>query len=106
VRLIAKKQWLPEDIRNVRKRFRLSQRELSYVLGSLQQTISEWETGKFLPGKAYCFVLDQAEAELSRLYNQAEGDWDLFFKLVRDYYELPNLPRRKSLYSPRRKSAG
>lgn len=106
MRIVAKKQWKAEDVRALRSRFRLSQRELSCVLGSLQQTISEWENNKFLPGKAYCFVLDQAEEDLSKLYYQADGNWDLFFKLTRDYYELPNLPRRKSIYPLRRKNAG
>lgn len=105
MRLMAKKQWRPEDIRNLRSRFRLSQRELSLVIGSLQQTVSEWENEKFLPGPAYCFVLEQAEAELSKLYLQCGDNWDLFFKLMRDYYELPYLPRRKSIYPLRKKHA-
>ena len=41
--------WDDNSIRQLRRRLRLTQRELADELGTRQQTISEWETGMYKP---------------------------------------------------------
>jgi len=42
-------QWDAESIRALRRYLGMTQQEFSEELGTRQQTISEWETGKYAP---------------------------------------------------------
>ncbi len=50
-------QWDSERIQSLRRHLRLTQRQLSGRLGIRQQTISEWETGMYLPRGASSTLL-------------------------------------------------
>ena len=41
--------WSGDSVRALRRHLGLSQQQLSEELGTRQQTISEWETGMYLP---------------------------------------------------------
>ena len=41
--------WNARQIRALREHLRLSQAALAQELGARQQTVSEWETGQYLP---------------------------------------------------------
>jgi transcriptional regulator with XRE-family HTH domain len=55
-------QWDGERIAALRGRLRLTQAELARQLGIRQQTVSEWETGRYLPRGASVTLLRMAEA--------------------------------------------
>jgi putative transcriptional regulator len=42
-------EWDAERIKALRQHMRMTQQELSEELGTRQQTVSEWETGKYRP---------------------------------------------------------
>jgi DNA-binding transcriptional regulator YiaG len=42
-------QWDANHIKALRTHLKMTQQELSEVLGTRQQTISEWETGLYAP---------------------------------------------------------
>jgi putative transcriptional regulator len=44
-----RRQWKKESIRALRRHLGLTQTQLAEELGIRQQTISEWETGMYLP---------------------------------------------------------
>jgi len=54
---IKRKQWDGQDIQTLRRHLRLTQRQLADQLGVRQQTISEWETGMYLPRGASSTLL-------------------------------------------------
>jgi len=41
--------WSAEEVRRLRRHLGLSQDELAEELGMRQQTVSEWETGRYRP---------------------------------------------------------
>ncbi len=41
--------WQPRRVRALRRHLRLSQQGLARELGTRQQTVSEWETGRYRP---------------------------------------------------------
>ncbi len=45
----SRKQWERRRIRALRRHLGVTQRELADMLGTRQQTISEWETGMYEP---------------------------------------------------------
>ena len=56
----------PEDwIRNLRRRSGLSQAAFARRLGVRQQTVSEWETGRYAPRGASLTVLRLFEEEIA-----------------------------------------
>ncbi len=42
-------QWHPRRVKALRRHLRLSQQGLARELGTRQQTVSEWETGRYRP---------------------------------------------------------
>lgn len=50
-------QWDREHIQALRRHLGLTQRELADQLGTRQQTISEWETGRYEPRGASSTLL-------------------------------------------------
>jgi len=53
----VRKEWDGERIQALRRHLGLTQQELSDRLGTRQQTISEWETGMYLPRGASATLL-------------------------------------------------
>lgn len=51
-------------IKALRAVHELTQGQLAELLGTRQQTISEWELGRYPPGKAYQKLLFYVEKEL------------------------------------------
>lgn len=49
--------WSAEAITALRRRMGLSQAEFAHELGVRQQTVSEWETGKYIPRGASARLL-------------------------------------------------
>ena len=52
-----KVQWDDQRIRALRRHLELTQAELAQEMGTRQQTISEWETGIYLPRGASATLL-------------------------------------------------
>lgn len=63
--------WNPEAIAELRTRLGLTQAEMAEALGVRQQTISEWETGRYLPRGASVRML-QFLAEARAPYDPPE----------------------------------
>lgn len=49
--------WSQDDVLSLRRRLGLSQAAFARNLGVRQQTVSEWETGKYLPRGASARLL-------------------------------------------------
>ena len=56
-RKVNRPQWDREHIQALRRHLGLTQRELADQLGTRQQTISEWETGRYEPRGASSTLL-------------------------------------------------
>jgi len=54
---VNRPQWDREHIQALRHHLGLTQRELAAQLGTRQQTISEWETGRYEPRGASSTLL-------------------------------------------------
>ena len=54
---VNRPQWDSEHIRALRRHLGLTQRELADTLGTRQQTISEWEKGRYKPRGASSTLL-------------------------------------------------
>ena len=54
----GKVSWDAERVRRLRRHLRLSQQGMARELGTRQQTISEWETGQYLPRGASSTLLN------------------------------------------------
>lgn len=63
--------WSAESIAELRGRLGLTQAEMADALGVRQQTISEWETGRYLPRGASIRML-RFLAEARAPYDPAE----------------------------------
>ncbi|MCC7088183.1 MAG: helix-turn-helix domain-containing protein [Chloroflexi bacterium] len=64
-------KWSAESITELRARLGLTQAEMADALGVRQQTISEWETGRYQPRGASVRML-QFLAEARAPYDTAE----------------------------------
>lgn len=53
----ARETWLPEGVIALRRYLGLSQEALAEELGMRQQTVSEWETGRYRPRGASARML-------------------------------------------------
>ena len=49
--------WTADQVRALRRRLSLSQQRLAEELGTRQQTVSEWETGRYRPRGASARLL-------------------------------------------------
>ncbi len=67
LRLQPRQAWDGKAVRSLRKRLGLSQDGLAAELGTRQQTISEWETGRYRPrgasARLLSIVAERAEFE-------------------------------------------
>ncbi|MGE3076559.1 MAG: helix-turn-helix domain-containing protein [Dehalococcoidia bacterium] len=69
---MADQPWTAERIAALREELGLSQAEMAHELGVRQQTVSEWETGRYAPRGASVRVL-QHLAESRRPYDASPG---------------------------------
>lgn len=60
------KKWTGDMVKSLRKRFRLDQRSFAELMQCRQQTVSEWETGKYKPGRAFNYILSDIEKRLEK----------------------------------------
>ncbi len=65
--------WTAERIAALRADLGLSQAEMAEELGVRQQTVSEWETGRYQPRGTSLRVLHHL-AETARPYDATSGD--------------------------------
>lgn len=65
--------WTAERIAALRAELGLSQAEMAEELGVRQQTVSEWETGRYQPRGTSLRVLHNL-AETSRAYDADSGE--------------------------------
>lgn len=70
-------QWDARRVRALRQFLGLSQQELARELGSRQQTVSEWETGRYRPrgtsARLLSIIAERAGFQY-RLREEAEGE--------------------------------
>ena len=70
--------WDAPGVRALRRHLRLSQEELAAELGTRQQTVSEWETGRYRPRGASATLLsivaERAEFEYRAGSERVEGE--------------------------------
>jgi DNA-binding transcriptional regulator YiaG len=63
----SKASWNASSVRALRRHMNLSQEELAAQLGTRQQTVSEWETGRYRPRGAsvtlLAIIAERAEFE-------------------------------------------
>ena len=69
---MAREPWTADRIAALRAGLGLSQAEMAEELGVRQQTVSEWETGRYVPRGASVRVL-QHLAESRRPYDASPG---------------------------------
>lgn len=72
------KIWNSESIKALRVKYLLSQDLLSRIIGTRQQTVSEWEKSIYLPGNAYVMVLDNTEDYLEKWFEAHKQDYIKF----------------------------
>ena len=72
-----KASWDATAVRALRRHMKLSQDELAARLGTRQQTVSEWETGRYRPRGASATLLtiiaERAEFEYRSGKEKGEG---------------------------------
>jgi DNA-binding transcriptional regulator YiaG len=61
---MAKKEWTPDEIRDLRRRFGLSRKKLGDMLGVTVPTIYRWENAYNEPYKPLRILLSKIEEEL------------------------------------------
>ncbi len=57
--------WTAADVATLRRRLRLSQAALAERMGIRQQTVSEWETGRYQPRGASAKLLTMLAEEVA-----------------------------------------
>lgn len=66
--------WDAAGIRSLRERLGLTQAELAAELGVRQQTISEWETGRYVPRGAAARLLGIVAERAANPYTPRAGE--------------------------------
>lgn len=66
--------WSSERVRALREYAGWSQQELADQLGMRQQTISEWETGKYIPRRSTGVLLEFIAERVGFHYLEEEGE--------------------------------
>ncbi len=74
-----KAAWDHDSVRALRKHLKLSQTEMAQELGIRQQTVSEWETGRYQPRGASAKLLSVVAERAKFSYKTSPGE-----KPVRD----------------------
>jgi len=76
------KVWNSATIKELRAKFNLSQAQLSLIIGTRQQTVSEWETDEYVPHNAYIQVLDNTEDYLEGTLKTVKGDLIALHRII------------------------
>lgn len=84
---VKTKIWDADSIRDLRLKFGISQALFSKVLGTRQQTVSEWELNFYRPKNAYILVLDLIEDELEALWKNLKGNQEEFIRFLQTQYD-------------------
>ncbi len=80
--------WTPEKILEFRVKYHLSQINLAMLLGTAQQRVCEWETGKHAMKRPYSTLLDALDGRLSTFHIAAKGIRTMFRKFVLEAYKV------------------
>lgn len=83
---MTQKIWDKNTVRELREKYNLSQQLFALIVGTRQQTISEWELGIYKPMNAYARVLTAVEAELERLWVSAKKNEDYFQGILTEVF--------------------
>ena len=68
------KRWNANTVRSLRRALRLSQQQFAREIGVRQQTVSEWETGRYAPRGASDRLLTLVAEEAGFPYDAAPDD--------------------------------
>ena len=69
--------WDANSIKSLRKTLKLSQSDFSKKLGIRQQTVSEWETGAYLPRGGSLTLLNMIAENISNVFEKENSSVDL-----------------------------
>ena len=69
-----KPSWDAPAVRALRRHMKLSQDEMAAQLGTRQQTVSEWETGRYRPRGASATLLSMIAERAEFEYGTGEGN--------------------------------
>lgn len=67
-------RWNAKTVRALRRSLRLSQQQFAGEIGVRQQTVSEWETGRYAPRGASDRLLTLVAEEAGFTYDAAPDD--------------------------------
>lgn len=68
------RRWSGEEVKALRKKYNLPQKLLAKLMGSRQQSISEWETDLRTPSRMSCKFLDDVEEFLEEKVGAHKDD--------------------------------
>jgi DNA-binding transcriptional regulator YiaG len=90
------RDWDQERIRALRQHLGLSQDALADELGTRQQTVSEWETGRYQPRGASARLLSIVAERAGFVYGEKRGDeGDAAQRRARERLSMGASPRRR-----------
>ena len=69
--------WDASAVRALRHHMRLSQEEMAAQLGTRQQTVSEWETGRYRPRGASATLLTMIAEQADFEYGTRKEKWEI-----------------------------
>jgi len=73
----SKAAWDAPAVRALRLHLKLSQDEMAAQLGTRQQTVSEWETGRYRPRGASATLLTMIAEQADFEYGTRKEKWEI-----------------------------
>ncbi|MDY7041888.1 MAG: helix-turn-helix transcriptional regulator [Chloroflexota bacterium] len=71
----AQHEWDAESIKALRQHMGMTQQEISEELGTRQQTVSEWETGKYRPRGGMSRLLTLVAERAGFVYETGQANY-------------------------------
>ena len=63
--MVVPKQFSPSDVRDLRAKHGLTQRQLAALIGASKSAVASWERGVRTPSGVACFALSHVSTALS-----------------------------------------